>query len=97
MAAQNAAAPDPVLLAAWTRDYHRSLTVILAGIILLVATLVFSFWAISTGSFSTSGMAGFPIGLTGVAGFMLIVLGGSWAYSNRRLLQVSERLRRGDG
>jgi len=94
MAAQNAAAPDPALLAAWNRDYRHSLMVILVGFVLFVAVLV---WATATGSYSTSGMAGLPIELTGVAGFMLIVLGGSWAYSNRRLLQVNERLRRRNG
>jgi len=89
MAAQNAAAQDPVLLSAWNRDYRHSLATIVAGILILTAVSAFSFWAISTGSFPTTGMAYLPIGLTGTAGFMLIVLGGSWAYTNRRLLQLS--------
>jgi len=91
MAAPDAAASDRILLSAWNRDYRHSLAIIAAGILLLGAISVLSFWATSTGNFPTSGMAGLPIGLGGIAGFMLLVLGSSWAYTNRRLLQLSRR------
>jgi hypothetical protein len=91
MAAQNAAAPDRILLSAWNRDYRLSLAIIVAGIVMLVAISSFGFWATSTGNFPTSLGGGLAIYLIGTAGFMLIVLGGSWAYTNRRLLQLSGR------
>jgi len=91
MAAGNAAAPDPILLSAWDRDYRHSLLVVVTGFILLVADGAFGLWAFSTGGFPTSGVAGLSLGLTGTAGFMLVILGASWAYTNRRLLQLNQR------
>jgi hypothetical protein len=88
---QNAAAPDQILLSAWNREYRRSLAIIVVGIVVLVAISAFGFWATSTGNYPTSGGTGLAIYLVGTAGFMLIVLGGSWAYTNRRLLQLSGR------
>jgi len=91
MAAQNTAALNPSLLSAWNREYRISLAVILVGVVVLVADSVLAFPAILTGNYSALGGTGLAIYLLGTAGFMLIVLGGSWAYTNRRLLQLSGR------
>ena len=91
MAASNAARQDPILLSAWHHDYRVSLAVVAAGIIVLAALLGFGLWATSTGNYPTSFGAGLAIYLTGTAGFMLIVLGWSWAYTNRRFLELSQR------
>jgi len=91
MAAQNAAAPDQILLSAWNRNYRVGLAIIVAGIIILATIIAFSFWATSTGNYPTSGGGGLAIELIGTTGFMLIILGGSWVYTNRRLLQLTGR------
>ncbi len=91
MAAQNAAAPGRILLSAWNRNDRQGLTIVVAGIVMLVAVIAFSLWATLTGNYPASGSGGLAIGLIGTAGFMLIVLGGSWVYTNRRLLELSRR------
>lgn len=37
MAAQNAAASDPILLASWNRNYRADLTIVVVGVIVLTA------------------------------------------------------------
>lgn len=90
MTAHRAVASDPILLSRWNHDYRLSLRVILAGIVILAVSIAFGLGAAWTGSYLTSGWGGLAVGLTGTAGFMLIVLGGSWAYTNRRLLELSD-------
>ena len=91
MAAESAAESDSMLVSAWNRNYRVGLTVIVAGIVALAAVVAFSFWANSTGHYPASFGASLAIYLVATAGFMLIVLGGSWVYTNRRLLQLSRR------
>jgi hypothetical protein len=91
MDAANAVASDPILLYAWNRDYRLSLAVIVVGIVVVAAVSAFALWANLTVKYPLTGGTGLAISLIGTAGFMLIVLGGSWAYTNRRLLQLSRR------
>lgn len=91
MAAQNAAGLDPILLSAWNRNYRVGLAVIVAGIVTFVSVIAYNLWATATGNYLASGGGTLAIGLTGTAGFMLIILGASWVYTNRRLLQLGLR------
>ena len=83
MAAPSGASSDVLLRAAWDRNYRLGLRIMGVGAVVLLAALPLGLWANSTGNFPAS----FGAGLVGTAGFLLIVLGGSWVYTNRRMLR----------
>jgi len=90
VAIQNAAQSDQTRFTRWRRDYHLSLALFAAGIVLVVAYVVFGFWANSTGNNTTPFGPGLAIYLIGTAGGMLILLGGTVAYYHWRGLRVIE-------
>lgn len=91
MAASNAAASDQIVLSvSKTRDdYRLSLALLLAGIVVYVASSVFVFWANSTGNYPTS--IGGSVALTAVGGIgiTLIIVGAIFSAINWSLLKKS--------
>ena len=79
------------MLSVWNRDFHLSLALLAAGIVMFVAYFAFGFWANSTGNYPTSFGAGLAVYLIGTAGGMLIILAGTVAYYHWRGLRLIER------
>ena len=72
------------------RDYRLSLALLVAGIVMVVALLAFSYRANSTGNYPTSFWTGLAIYVTETGGGMLILLAGTVAYYHWRGLRLSE-------
>ncbi len=92
MAAPTAADPSRILLSRWKRDYHFSLALLVAGVIILAFLAAFSYWASSTGSYSSSFWTGLADRVLGTMGGMLTIVGGIFAYHNWALLRQSESI-----
>ncbi len=94
MAAQSAAASDQILLSAskTLRDYHLSLALLVAGVVVVVAFYGFVFWADGTGNYPTSIATDSAISAIGSIGFTLILVGAIFTGINWSFLRKSDRI-----
>ena len=92
MVAQTAADPSQTLLSRWRRDYRLSLTLLVAGVIIIAVLVAFIDWADFTGNYPSSGVEGLSLDLIGTVGGGLLLFGGIFAYHNWALLRQSERI-----
>lgn len=91
MAARVEAPPKQNLPASWVRDYHRSLVLLAAGVVMIVVFAAYNFWANSTGDNSASIWPGLPFYLIGVGGTMMLLLAGTVAYYHGSVLRQNDR------
>lgn len=87
--AQSAVARGPTRLTAWVRDYHLSVVLLVAGIVLAVGVTAAGVRANSTGNYTF--WPGLAITVIGSAGFGLILVAGTVAYYHGWGLRQSRR------
>jgi hypothetical protein len=90
IAAQSAGESDQPIRSRWMREYRLSLTLLVAGVLVLVVISVFLVWANSTGNYPTSFWSGLAVSVTETVGGALTLFAGTVAYYHRRGLRLIE-------